>query len=120
VEVFRAAVIAPARRALRAAELARAEMLGAVERDQQPRRWNGARPAAVVSRPLRNSPSKAAGEVPSSIWRMWLSLGIAAIPNRVWQFDRPCPSASVRWCPRNDGLCMKNTENAAKPMSAMV
>jgi transglutaminase/protease-like cytokinesis protein 3 len=95
-------------------------MLGAVERDQQPRRWNGARPAAVVSRPLRNSPSKAAGEVPSSIWRMWLSLGIAAIPNRVWQFDRPCPSASVRWCPRNDGLCMKNTENAAKPMSAMV
>ena len=51
---------------------------------------------------------------------MWLSLGIAAMPNRVWQFDRPCPSASARWCPRNDGLSMKNTENAARPMSAMV
>ena len=36
VEIFRAAVRAPARRALRAADLARAEVLGAVERDQQP------------------------------------------------------------------------------------
>src|SRR3954462_14641084 len=43
---------------------------------------------------------------------------VAAMPSRVWQFDRPCPSASARWCPRNDGLCMKNTENAA--MSAIV
>jgi hypothetical protein len=65
-----------------------------------------------------NRPSKAPGELPSSIWRMWLSLGMAAMPSRVRQFDRPCPSANARWCPRNDGLCMKNTENAA--MSAMV
>jgi hypothetical protein len=67
-----------------------------------------------------NRPSKAPGALPSSISRMWLSLGIAAMPSRVWQFDWPCPSASARWCPRNEGLCMKNTENAAKPMSAMV
>ena len=29
------------------------------------------------------------------------------------------PSASARWCARNDGDCMRNTDNAAMPMSAM-
>jgi hypothetical protein len=120
VEILHAAIRAPARRALRAADLARTEVLGAVERDQQSavQALERRQAAAMLSNPLMNSRSKAAGELPSSIWRIWLSLAIAAMPSRVWQFDRPCPSASARWCPRNEGLCMKNTENAA--MSAIV
>src|SRR5215204_3882077 len=39
--------------------------------------------------------------------RMWLSHGIAAIPNSVWQFERPCPCSNCRWCARNDGLWAK-------------
>ncbi|HAP98437.1 MAG TPA: hypothetical protein DCQ35_00010 [Rhodospirillum rubrum] len=51
-----------------------------------------------------------------------LWLGRAVIPNSVWAFDRPRPgpSAKLRWCARNDGLCMKNMEKAANPMSAIV
>ena len=33
--------------------------------------------------------------------------------------ERPCPAASWRWWARNEGLWAKNTENAAKPRSAM-
>jgi hypothetical protein len=50
---------------------------------------------------------------------MWLSLGISAISNSVWQLERPQPSSNRRCCARNDGLCMKKTENAAMPISAM-
>jgi hypothetical protein len=37
------------------------------------------------------------------------------MPNRVWQFERPCPCDRVRWCARKDGLPMKKSENADKP-----
>jgi hypothetical protein len=52
--------------------------------------------------------------------RMWLSPGMRLIPNRVWALERPCPAASWRWWARKEGLWAKNTENAAKPKSAMV
>src|SRR5208282_4313103 len=41
------------------------------------------------------------------------------MPNRVWQFERPCPFSSVRWKDRNDAHCMKNMANAGRPKSAM-
>lgn len=42
------------------------------------------------------------------------------MPNKLWQFERPCPSSSRRWRAKNEGLCMKNTENADMPKSAML
>ena len=44
------------------------------------------------------------------------------MPNKLWQFDRPWPwpRSSARWCARNDGLPVKNSENADRPMSAML
>ncbi len=51
---------------------------------------------------------------------MWLSLGIFEMPNRLAQLERPWPASNCRWCARNDGLCMKNTEKAAMPMSPML
>src|SRR5664279_6498715 len=41
------------------------------------------------------------------------------MPNSVSQFDRPRSFAKWRWCSRKDGLCMKKTENAASPKSAI-
>ena len=52
--------------------------------------------------------------------RMWLSPGMRLIPNRVFALERPCPASSWRWWARKEGLWAKNTENAAKPKSAMV
>ena len=53
--------------------------------------------------------------------KMWLSVGIFSMPNKVWQFDVPCPCSSRRfWWDKNDSLCMKNKENAESPISAMV
>src|SRR5271156_3994016 len=45
-----------------------------------------------------------------------------SIPNRVWQFERPCPIPSqiCRWCDRNEGHCIRNGENPARPMSRIV
>src|SRR3954468_23671387 len=79
VETLHAAIRAPACRALWAADLARTVVLGAVERDQQPtaQALERRKAAATVSSALMNRPSKAPGELPSSIWRMWLSLGMA-------------------------------------------
>ena len=45
---------------------------------------------------LKNSGSNADGGVPSSIWRICGSVGMAVMANRVWQFDRPCPASSAR------------------------
>src|SRR5271157_5955728 len=42
------------------------------------------------------------------------------MPNSVWQFEVLRPSASERWWERNDSDCMKNSENADTPMSAIV
>src|SRR3982750_3446245 len=52
--------------------------------------------------------------------RMWLSVGMFSKPNRVWQLERPCPVSRCRWCARKEGLWVKNTEKAAKLISAMV
>jgi hypothetical protein len=41
------------------------------------------------------------------------------MPNSVSQFERPRSLAKWRWCSRKDGLCMKKTENAASPKSAI-
>lgn len=43
---------------------------------------------------------------------MWLSVGIACMPNRLWQFDAVPPSCSPCWWDRKDSLCMKNSEKA--------
>jgi len=48
-----------------------------------------------------------------------LSVGILSIANSVWQFDVPRPWASAVCWARNEGLCMKNVENAAMAMSAI-
>src|SRR3982751_1207073 len=40
--------------------------------------------------------------------------------NRLWQFDIFRPSSSARWWARNDSLCMKNSEKADRPISAML
>jgi hypothetical protein len=66
-----------------------------------------------------NIGSKWSVGAPPSIWRMWLSQGTVVMPNSVSAFDRPQVSASVRWWARNNGLCMKNTEKAESPMSAI-
>src|SRR5580704_4155860 len=39
------------------------------------------------------------------------------MPNRPVQLEWPWPCSSNRWWARNDGLCIKRTENAAMPMS---
>jgi hypothetical protein len=51
-------------------------------------------PAASIVR--RNKWPNAAGEAPSSTSRMSLSEGISAMPNGVWQCDRPWPRSSRR------------------------
>jgi hypothetical protein len=43
-----------------------------------------------------NTGKNSAGSTGSSMARIWLSHGIAAMPNRVWQFDRPWPCSSWR------------------------
>jgi hypothetical protein len=52
--------------------------------------------------------------------RIWLSVGTAVMPNRLWQFDVFRPSSSARWWARKDSLCMKNSEKADRPISAML
>jgi hypothetical protein len=39
------------------------------------------------------------------------------IPNRLWQFDVPWPRSNAFWRAKKEGHCMKNVENAARPMS---
>ncbi|MDQ2762545.1 MAG: hypothetical protein M3Y22_03360 [Pseudomonadota bacterium] len=51
--------------------------------------------------------------------RMWLSVGIAVMPHRLWQFDGLRPSCSPRWYDRNDSD-MKNSEKADRPMPAVL
>ena len=49
---------------------------------------------------------------------MWLSHGIRAIPNNdAAQLSPSRLRAIHRWCDRNDGDCMKNTEKAVMAMS---
>ena len=66
------------------------------------RRKGSSTPSVAIA--LKNNGSNASGGAPSSIWRIQASVGMAVMPNRVWQFDRPCPSSSARWWPRNEGL----------------
>ena len=42
------------------------------------------------------------------------------MPNRVRQFDAARPSSRLRWWARKDSDCMKNSEKADIPMSAML
>ena len=67
----------------------------------------------------RNCPSKCAVGTPSRSARMWLSQGMRSRPNKVCALERVRASASARWCARNDGDCMKNTDSAAMATSAM-
>ena len=62
------------------------------------RQWNAASPpcASSADRTAPNSGSKCDAGVPSSICRIWLSLGIAVIANSVSQFDRPRARARSR------------------------
>ena len=71
VEVFRAAIGAPPCRALLAFDLARAEVLGPIERDQHPpvQALERCQRARGLDR-LHEQRSNAAGEAPSSIRRM--------------------------------------------------
>jgi hypothetical protein len=66
-----------------------------------------------------NMGNNVVGGTGSSIVRMWLSVGIFCMANSVWQLEVPRPRASAVCWARNDGLCIKNTENAAMPMSVM-
>ena len=87
-----------------------------------PSRWKGARPPRwrSSSRTWSKTGCRCAGCTGSSIARMWLSVGTAAMPNKVRQFDVARPSSRLRWWARNDSDCMKNSENADIPMSAML
>ena len=55
----------------------------------------------------------------SSRFRMWLSLGVRVIPNRLRALLQPFVTSRFRWKSKNDGLWVKNTENAPMPASAM-
>ena len=85
-----------------------------------PRRWNGAStPSVSIALVEQRIERRRWGAVQHQA-DIGCRVGMADMPNRVWQFDRPCPSSSARWCARNDGLPMKNSENADRPMSAIV
>ena len=60
---------------------------GAIGIRPSARSKRGSDRAAMMAR--RNSGSKAAGDTPSSVGRMCSWDGMAALPNRVFKFDRP-------------------------------
>ena len=104
-------------------ELARAEALRAVQGDEHPavQAAHGRQGAVRVEVPgdgveLRVEVRRrhAVEQLPDVV-----VAGDAGRPNRVCALERACRSASARWCARNDGDCMKNTDSAAMAMSRM-
>ena len=85
------------------------------------RRMGASAPRASRSPTMAwNWASKCSAGTPSNNCRTWLSQGMRSRPNRVCALLRRPRSASARWCARNDGDCMRNTDGAAMPTSAMV
>src|SRR3954451_15914574 len=87
-----------------------------------PSRWKARSPPCrrSLSRVWSKAGCRCEGCTGSSMARIWLSVGTAVMPNRLWQFDIFRPSCSARWWARNDPLCMKNSEKPDRPISAML
>ena len=128
VVVFGLALAAQPGRAVRAADAARTIILCAVERDQHP----PADPAEAVRAAV--DPAKLPDRLREHraqqrrFGRVQHVADVVVAGNsgdaeqagavgRLAQLDRPWSTSNCRWCARNDGLCMKNTENPAIPMS---
>ena len=101
VEIFRAAIGTLACRTTRAVDLARTEALGSIQRDQHPATLRATQAPEWVEHALGGDrfeeqrierPGRGAVQHLADMGVGWNG-GHA---NRVWQFDRPCPSVSAR------------------------